>query len=653
MNKSNILGIVLIFLLIGLYSWWNYKPLTEEEKLAQEQRRDSIMRVQLRADSIRLVQAMQQELLELNNQEKLADLPDEKVEERNKLLTDKFGAFANSALGEEEFYTVETEKLKLTFTNLGGKLYSVQLKEFQTYDSLPLILFEGKSNHFGISFFSNNRLIETEKLFFTASENNTEIIVTDESGYHFDFKVYPLINDSVDKSKYIEYSYYIPYNDYMIDVSLNMVGMGNTVSSHHGLVDLLWSVDMRQQEKSKENRLNGTNIYYKFTGDKDVNNITENKDGNKKLPVKTQWVSFKQQFFTSSLIAKNGDAFMSGEVTSEVNKIKSDNIPRYNKTMKADMVIPYSGEASESFDMSMYFGPNKFKELKKYDIQLEDQINLGNFFLVRWINRYGVLTVFNFLEQFNWNYGLIILILTLMLKLILFPITYKSYMNGAKMRAIKPELDVLNAKYPSQDDAMKKQQETMAVYKKFGINPMSGCLPQLLQFPILIAMFRFFPVSFELRQQSFLWATDLSSYDSILDLPFNIPFYGNHVSLFTLLMTVSTIIYTRINNKTMGQTNQPGVKFMLYLMPIMFLGIFNSYPAALSYYYLLTNLITFAQMYIIGKVVSQEKLRDKMLLKAAATKANPKKGKSKWQQKLEEMQKMQQAQARENAKRKK
>ncbi|MDR2083427.1 MAG: membrane protein insertase YidC [Bacteroidales bacterium] len=649
MSKNNIIGLIVIFVLIALYSWWNYKPLTEEEKFAQEQRRDSIMKAQLRADSIRIFQEIQEEIIKSSNDHLPANVT---VEEKNAILNDKFGVFASFVTGKEEFYTIETDKLKLIFSNLGGKLYSVQLKEFQTYDSLPLILFEGSSNKFGINFFSNNRLIETEKLYFTPSENKSEIIVNDESGYDFNFRVYPLINDSVDYRRYIEYSYHVPYDDYMIDVSLNIVGMKDYVSSHHGFVDFLWSIDMRQQEKSKESRLNGTNIYYKFTGDKDVNNITENKDGSKKLPVKTEWVSFKQQFFTSSLIAKNDDAFVSGEITSEVDKNKANNISRYIKTMKAEMVIPYSGDPSESFDMSMYFGPNKFKELKKYGIQLEDQINLGNFFLVRWINRYGVLTVFNFLEQFNWNYGLIILVLTLLLKLILFPITYKSYLNGAKMRAVKPEMDAINEKYPNQEDAMKKQQETMAMYKKFGISPMAGCLPQLLQFPILIAMFRFFPVSFELRQQPFLWADDLSTYDSILDLPFNIPFYGDHVSLFTLLMTISTIIYTRINNKTMGQANQPGMKFMLYAMPILFLGIFNSYSAGLSYYYLLTNLITFAQMFIIGKIVPPEKLREKMLLKAASNKAKPKK-KSSWQKKLEDLQKSQQAQARENAKRKK
>ena len=649
MSKNNIIGIVLIFLLIGLYSWWNYKPLTEEEKLAQEQRADSLSMVKLRADSIQMVQAMQEKMLENYSTLQASDV---EKDEQTKILNDKFGVFANSVVGEEQFYTIESEKLKLTFSNLGGKLYSVQLKEFQTFDSLPLILFEGQSNRFGISFFSNNRLIDTEKLYFVPSQNNSEIIVSNEDGLEYNFRVYPIINDSVDYSKYLEYAYRIPYDDYMLDVSLNIVGMQNIISSHNGFIDLTWSVDMLQQEQLKESRLNGTNAFYKFTGDKEVNKFTENKDGEKKLPVKTQWISFKQQFFATSLIAKNGDSFISGEIACVTDKSKSSKNDRYIKTMKADLVVQLSGEASESFDMSMYFGPNKFKELKKYDIQLEDQINLGGFFLVRWINRYGVLTVFNFLEQFNWNYGLIILVLTLGLKFLLFPLTYKSYLNGAKTRAMKPEADVIAAKYPEKEDAMKKQQETMAMYKKYGINPMSGCLPQLLQFPILIAMFRFFPTSFELRQQPFLWAHDLSTYDSILNLPFNIPFYGDHVSLFTLLMTVSTVIYTMINNKTMGQANQPGMKFMMYAMPIMFLGIFNSYSAGLSYYYFLANIITFAQMFVIGRIVPPEKLRDKLLLQAASQKNKPKK-KSKWQQKLEDMQKAQQAQARQNANRKK
>jgi YidC/Oxa1 family membrane protein insertase len=642
MNKSNIIGLVIIFLMIGLFSWWNYKPLSEEEKAAIEHRNDSLMMIKMRQDSL------------LYAQEKLKQQEDAIVDSipANKkqadMIADKYGVFAKSTYGQEEFYSVENDKIKLTFSNLGGKIYSVQLKEFQTYDSLPLILFEGNENIFGLSFFSNNRLIETNNLFFQPVDYHSDgKMVDNEDGYDFAMRLYPETADST-ASKYIEFVYHIPYDDYMIDITLNMVGMSDYIYSHSGFLDLTWSMDLRQQEKLKENRLNGTNIFFRYVGD-DVDKMTENRDGETKLPVKTDWVSYKQQFFTTSLIAKGDDSFLSGVLKAEkvANKVSE---PRYIKTMSAQLTIPYFGKEDESFAMSMYMGPNKFKELKKYDLGLEDQIKLGDFFLVKWINRYAVLTVFNFLDQFHWNYGIIILVLTILLKLVLFPITYKSYLSCAKMRALKPEMDAIAAKYPSQDDAMKKQQATMEMYKKFGVSPMAGCLPQLLQLPILMAMFRFFPVSFELRQQSFLWATDLSTYDSILDLPFKIPFYGDHVSLFTLLMTVSTIVYTKLNNKTMGQTNQPGMKFMTYLMPIMFLGLFNSYSAGLSYYYLLVNLITFLQMFIIGKIKTPEVLRVEIMAKAAKNKGKSAK-KSRWQMKLEEMQRMQQQQARENAKR--
>jgi YidC/Oxa1 family membrane protein insertase len=259
----------------------------------------------------------------------------------------------------------------------------------------------------------------------------------------------------------------------------------------------------------------------------------------------------------------------------------------------------------------LYFGPNKYNILRKYKLDLERQIPLGwSFFLMQWINRYAVLPVFNFLGSFGWNYGIVILVLTILLKIVLFPIAYKTYLSSAKMRLLKPEVDEIGLKFPKKEDAMKKQQATMAMYKKAGVNPMSGCIPVLLQMPILIAMFRFFPASIELRQQAFLWANDLSSYDSIWNLPFNIPFYGDHVSLFTLLMTISTIIYTYLNNEMMGTGTQqmPGMKTMMYIMPVMFLGIFNNYSSGLSYYYLLVNIITFVQMYIFRYVVNEDKL---------------------------------------------
>ena len=299
--------------------------------------------------------------------------------------------------------------------------------------------------------------------------------------------------------------------------------------------------------------------------------------------------------------------------------------------MEAAIAIPYEGK---SINLEMYLGPNKYKEFRKYKLELEKQIPLGwSFFLLAWINRYAVIPAFDFLSGFNLNYGIIILLLTIGLKFVLFPIAYKTYMSSAKMRILKPEIDEISAKFPKKEDAMKKQQATMGLYKKAGVNPMAGCLPMLLQLPILIAFFRFFPASIELRQQSFLWATDLSSYDSIYNMPFTIPFYGDHVSLFCLLMTISTIIYTKLNNDMMAQSNQmPGMKTMMYLMPVMFLGFFNNYSSGLSYYYLLANLITFAQMWGFRKFIDEDKLHMRI-------KENQKKPvvKSAFQKRLEDM----------------
>jgi YidC/Oxa1 family membrane protein insertase len=369
-------------------------------------------------------------------------------------------------------------------------------------------------------------------------------------------------------------------------------------------------------------------IYYKFLGD-DVDYLSENKNGNKDLPTRVNWIGFKQQFFTSVLIADRG--FANGKISTMVN----DSITRGIKTCSAQITIPFDENSKQSFPMRMYFGPNHFKTLKSYHLDLEHQIPLGwsSPYILGWINRIAVIPVFNWLSSFGMNYGIIILILTILLKIVLFPIAYKTYLSSAKMRVLKPEIDEINKKIPK-EKTMERQQATMALYKKAGVNPLAGCIPMLLQMPILIAFYRFFPASIELRQQSFLWATDLSAYDSILNLGFNIPFYGDHVSLFTLLMTVSTIFYTKLNNQLMGsQAQMPGMKFMTYAMPIMFLGFFNNFAAGLSYYYFLANMLTFLQMWVIRRSVNEEAIH----MKIQENKKRPEKKKSGFQKRLEDM----------------
>jgi YidC/Oxa1 family membrane protein insertase len=413
----------------------------------------------------------------------------------------------------------------------------------------------------------------------------------------------------------------------MIDFSINFVNLGKVIDATRGYVDFEWSADLRQQEKSVD-RLNGSTVYYKIADEK-VHYLSETKDDEESLKDKIKWISFKQHFFSSTLIAKS--SFVDPVMKTATHASGGD---RYLKSMALKVGIPYSGQDNEDIGMMMYFGPNKYNVMRKYHLDLERQIPLGwSFFLLQWINRFAVLPVFNFLGSFGWNYGIVILVLTILLKTLLMPIAYKTYLSSAKMRVLKPEIDELGQKYPKKEDAMKKQQATMSLYKKAGVNPMAGCLPVLLQMPILIAMFRFFPASIELRQQSFLWATDLSTYDSVLNLPFTIPFYGDHVSLFTLLMTISTIIYTYLNNELMstGTQQMPGMKTMMYIMPVMFLGWFNSYAAGLSYYYLLVNVITFAQMFFFRRFIDEKKLHQQIQL----NKVKPVK-KSAFQKRLED-----------------
>ena len=332
----------------------------------------------------------------------------------------------------------------------------------------------------------------------------------------------------------------------------------------------------------------------------------------------------KQLFFTSTLIAD--ESFPAAQVQS--TRMADDD--KYLATFASEVSLPYEAKPSENYGMQFYFGPNHFHTLRQYKLNLERQVNLG-YSIVRPFNRYLIIPVFNFLRNYISNMGIVILLLTIFIKIILFPFTYKSYMSQAKMRVLKPEMDEINEKF-GPDKQMEKQQAIMALYKKAGVNPMGGCLPMLLQMPILIAMFFFFPASIELRQQGFLWANDLSTYDSILDLPFNIPFYGDHVSLWCLLMTITTIVSTRLNSQATSGNTMPGMKTMMYMMPIMFLFILNSYSSGLSYYYFLANVITIGQTYLVRGMVDEDKIRAQIQLNKKKTVA-----KSKFQQRLEQM----------------
>ena len=638
MNKNSVIGIILI---LGILVGWSIWVTPSKEEIArQREYQDSIYRANRERyiqDSIRFVEAQK-----ASEQQVVAQIGNGEMSDA--MMRDKYGVFATTATGEEKIYTVENDVMKLTLTSKGAFVKTVELKDYKTWDSLPLIGFDENTTKFNLSFFASNRNVNTLDLYFTPYLNNypydgDEKIVVGEKPVVLSFKAFSdNMSNELNPDQYIEFTYTITKDEYMVDFDVKTVNMKNVIASNTNFITIDWYADILKQEKAVD-RYNGSNVYYKFLSD-DVESLSGNrggeKDGEKDLRSNLKWLSFKQRFFSYSLIAKD---YFNSAVIGMKTDIRQNN-PRYLKTMYATVDVPFDAfKETNDMPMQFYFGPNSLKIMDKYDIDLDKQIPLGGK-LVGWINRYIVVNVFNWLGSYGWNYGIVILVLTLIIKIALMPFAFKSYQSTAKMRVLKPEIDEINAKYPDEKDNMKKQQAVMDLYKKAGASPTAGCLPMLLQLPILWAIFRFFPSSIELRQQPFLWADDLSTYDSILDLGFNIPFYGDHVSLFTLLMTVTTILYTYINNKQMAATNQQGMKgmkVMMYIMPIMFLGLFNSYSSGLSYYYMLVNIITFLQMYLFRVFLDDEKLRKKIEL----AKQKPVK-KSGFQKRLEELQRQQQ-----------
>ncbi len=637
MDKKSIIGIVLIFAILVVFSIIN-QP-SKEEIEAAKLKRDSIAQVEAEKE-VELKQRLEQAAKDN------AIIAADTVNPANQLQqkTDQFGVFGTTAIGTEEFYTLENNLMKITFSNKGGSIYSVELKNYQTHDSLPLILFDGPKTQFGLNFFAQNRSIQTNQLYFTPVVNRKETVVTgpevkkgSEGKIKFN-KQNPGGKESVSfrlevaPGSFLEYVYTLEYNSFLVDFKLNVQGMNQYIATNQSYLNFNWSFDLPRQEKvSQFGEDSYTNITYKFFED-EVDNLSKTKSAEENLSTRLKWISFKQLFFNSTIIANESFA------NAQIKQTKFEENPKYLANFYADIAIPYEGKPTETVGMQFFFGPNHYQTLKQYDIDLESNVYLG-YVIVSWVNKYLIIPIFNFLRNYIDNFGLIILLLTIFIKTILFPFTYKSYMSQAKMRVLKPEIDELSAKFGS-DKMMEKQQATMALYKKTGVNPMGGCLPMLLQFPILIAMFFFFPTSIELRQESFLWATDLSTYDSVLDLPFTIPFYGAHVSLFCLLMTITTIISTSMNQQAMTSQAMPGMKTMMYLMPVMFLFILNSYSSGLSYYYFLANVITIGQTYLIRYFVDEEKIR----LQLQANKKKPVQ-KSNFQKRIEDMAKQRGVQA--------
>lgn len=505
---------------------------------------------------------------------------------------DSTQVFVPATASAEKLFTLENKLLKVVISSRGGQVVQAQLKKYQTYDSLPLYLINRNAD-FNIQI-QDDKSYNSADLTFEGVQNSPE-------------KVTMTLNAG--DGKQLKYVYTIQPDNYMLGWDVVSSGMGGMMPQNSGLQ---WEMQTLRHEKNLENERTVTQLEYKFANEDDVDDLSgTGEDSEEETNLK--WIAYKQQFFSTILYNKNGD-FAKAALASK----SLDNSEDHTKLLvsKVDMNAT-AGDLNTSF--GLYLGPNKYEVLKAYDQGFEELIPLG-WGILGWINRGIVINIFNWLEQYGLNYGLIILIIALIIKVILFPFTYASYRSMAKMRVLKPEIDELNEKYKDQD-AMKKQQATMELYQKAGVNPLGGCIPMLFQMPILIALFRFFPASIELRQQPFLWATDLSTYDSIFNLPFNIPFYGDHVSLFTLLMTVSTLIYTYMNQQLTGSNQQmPQLKYMMYLMPLVFLGVFNNYAAGLSYYYFVANMITFGQQWAIRSFIDDEKIHAKIQEKKASPK---------------------------------
>lgn len=539
-------------------------------------------------------------------------------------LNNKYDVFASAATDSNQFFTIENELLKVTISSKGGRVCSAQLKKYRTNDSLPLILFDADSSSFGILFDTeHNRTINTSELYFQPIAGKNDSVQT------ISMRLYANADSTGKSGKYIEYEYSLA-KDYMLGCKINVVGMQDVVASNLNEFSLNWAMKTLTQEKDIKNQRNASTVYFKYL-EEDPDYISEMKDETKTLSAKTKWVAFKQQFFTSVIIADDYFDKTGADVTSHNEKTST----KYVKDYSANLTIPYSHKPNESFGMKFYLGPNHFQTLKSYGLHLEKQIPLG-WGIFGWVNKFLVIPVFNFLDSFNLSYGIIILCLTLVFKTLLFPVAYKTYVSSAKMRVLKPEIEELGKKF-GKEDAMKKQQATMALYKKAGVSPLAGCIPALLQMPILLALFRFFPASIELRQHGFWWVTDLSTYDSVWNfgkLPVIDFIYGDHMSIWAILCTITTLIYTHMNSQLMsnpGQQQMAGMKYMMYIMPVMFLPFLNKFSAGLSYYYTLANLISFGQMFIIRRFVDEKKLHAQI----AEHMKKPAKAPSSFQQKLQ------------------
>ena len=644
MDKKSIIGIAVVAVLFLGFAYFNSQQQKEylEQKAAYEAYVDSVAAAARAAapvaDSLASGNGVQAEVAAA---EAAAAVRERQVETLGESLT-----AAREAEAEE--FIVENDVMAVLFSTRGGQIKGVTLKDYTQYGprgkrDRKIEMMDPATARFGLSFYLKNGLknvpVNTLDYVFTAQP-----VVGETDGAKSVVMRLPVAERAYLEYRYLIYDTEAPERDYLVDFDVRLVNMAPEMANQTQ-IQIDWANTTFQNEKGFQNENMYTTLSYRFPDETSIEELGMSEGAkSKNISTQVNWVAFKQQFFSSVFIAPDNVSY--ANLAFDTAAPESSLL----KTFTAQMGVPYTPQ-TEGYDFAFYFGPNKYSILKKIgepggaDIYLERLVPLG-WGIFGWVNRWCVIPVFDFLRNYIGSFGIIILILVILVKLVISPLTYKSYVSMAKMRLIKPQVDELNKKYPKKEDAMKKQQATMELYKKAGINPMGGCIPMLIQLPILIAMFRFFPASIELREQPFLWADDLSSYDSIVNLPFSIPFYGDHVSLFALLMAVSLFGYSWFNYQqtASSQPQMAGMKFMMvYMMPIMMLFWFNSYSSGLCYYYLLSNIFTIGQTLVIRRMVDDNKIH--AIMQANAAKKSKGK-KSKFQQRYEELMRQQEAQQR-------
>ena len=607
MDKNSIIGFVLIGVIMIGFTWFQNRQYREQ------------MEIQAQLDSVARVEQMAE--IAMDSLKRAQGLVPENGETQVKVMNMpayKDSMLSVARLAEPELVKLENDKIEVVFNTKGAQPYSVRIKDYKAYDSTDLYLIKPQMSSYDISIYAGEYINTKDFTFEVASRTDTSLVMR-----------LPFAQGG-----YIQQEFNLSEGSYMVENQLSFVDMDNVIPRNVSMFDIDWGVVIPRLEKGYKNEKQYSKVDYYFTGDKKPEEMGRSRNDSKRVDSRMKWFAFQQQFFSAIMTAENEFASADLEVKFFEESDPSANLMACTARLRSE----FQPSSNTVIPFNFYFGPNDFGVLKQYDLKYEKIIPLGGW-LVNWISRFVIIPCFDFLSRFINNWGLIILLMTILIKAVLSPLTYKSFKSSAKMNVLKPDIEQINKKYPNEKDAMKKQQATMELYQKAGISPMGGCLPMLLQFPILFAMFRFFPASIELRQQKFLWADDLSAYDSILDLPFNIPLYGDHISLFALLIAASMFIYSKMTSSQMSDDpNMAPMKFMsVWLMPIMMLFICNNLSSALSYYYLLSNLITMLMTWFIRKfVVTEDKVRAEMV----ANQNKPKK-KSRFQQRLEEAQKMQ------------